>query len=256
MKNAECTPLTPEEEKELFSAFPRYLSYDEEALAWKFFPQYVFFEAVGKNVRWCVCTSCMEGFTVDKEIRPDFFKIKHKGVCVCPNCGQRAELLAMGKYTNFENLRSRERAVQVSAYKDWLLVQAGYVFRQFDHEDMGGYIDFEPFRMYAFSPGRRVGWKAKTYSWFGKEWRTDNLWERMERIQAPFQNRAYEKDSAFCPIGTENIEKSSMRYCQYAEWFGAEFGLRLCDLEWAEAPFRIAHLVRSEERRVGKECYS
>ncbi len=244
MKNAECTPLTPEEEKELFSAFPRYLSDDEEALARKFFPQYVFFEAVGKNVRWCVCTSCMEGFTVDKEIRPDFFKIKHKGVCECPNCGQRAELLAMGKYTNFENLRSRERAVQVSAYKDWLLVQSGYVFRQFDHGDMGGYIDFEPFRMYAFSPGRRVGWKTKTYSWFGKEWRTDNLWERMERIQAPFQNRAYEKDASFWPIGVENIAKSSMRYCQYAEWFDAEFGLRLCDLEWAEAPFRIAHLVR------------
>ena len=86
---------------------------------------------------------------MDKEIRPDFFKIKHNGVCECPNCGQRAELLAMGKYTNFENLRSRERAVQVRAYKDWLLVQAGYVFRQFDHEDMGGYINFEPFRMYA-----------------------------------------------------------------------------------------------------------
>lgn len=198
MQNAECTPLAPEEEKELFAAFPRYLSDDDEALARKFFPQYVFFRAAEeKNVRWCVCTSCMEGFTVDREIRPDFFKIKHKGVCECPNCGQRATLLAMGKYTNFENLRSHERTVQISAWKGWLLVQAGYVFRWFDHEDLGGYIHFKPFRMYAFAPGRRVGWQAKTYSWFGKVWWTDGMWERMERIKSPFQAKAYETEPAY-----------------------------------------------------------
>lgn len=244
MKNAECTPLTPEEEKELFAAFPQYLTDEEEALARKFFPQYVFFRTVEKNVRRCVCTSCMEGFYVDRYIRPDFFKIKHKGVCECPNCGQRATLLAMGKYTNFDSLRSRERAVQISAYRDWLLVQTGYVFRDFDHEDLGGYITFEPFRMYAFAPGRRAGWKAKTDSWFGKEWWTDGMWERMDRIQAPFQNQPYEVDAAFWHMGTENIAKSSMRYCQYAEWFDAEYGTILGDLEWAEEPFRIAHLVR------------
>lgn len=186
----------------------------------------------------------MEGFLVDKEIRPDFFKIKHKGVCECPNCGQRAILLAMGKYTNFENLRSKERAVQISAWKDWLLVQAGYVFRRFDHEDLAGYIDFEPFRMYAFAPGRRVGWQAKTYSLFGKAWWTDGMWERMDRIKSPFQARAYEVAAAYWPMGVENIGKSAMRYCQYDAWFDAEYGCLLCDLEWAEAPFRITHLVR------------
>lgn len=245
MKNAECTPISPEEEKELFAAFPRYLSDAEEALARKFFPQYVFFRAAeGKNVRWCVCTSCMEGFTVDREIRPDFFRIKHKGVCECPNCGQRATLLAMGKYTNFENLRSQERAVQIGAWKGWLLVQAGYVSRRFDHEDLGGYIAFEPFRMYAFAPGRRVGWQAKTYSWFGKAWWTDGMWERMDRIKSPFQARAYEVGVSYWPMGVENIEKSSLRYCQYGPWFDAEFGGLIGDLDWSEEPFRIAHLVR------------
>lgn len=244
MKNAECTPISPEEEKELFAAFPRYLSDEEETLARKFFPQYVFFNAVEKNVRRCVCTSCMESFLVDREIRPDFFKIKHKGVCECPNCGQRATLLAMGKYTNFENLRSHERAVQISVWKDWLLVQAGYVFRRFDHEDLGGYIDFEPFRMYAFAPGRRVGWQAKTYSWFGKAWWTDALWERMDRIRSPFQARAYEVEASYLPMGVENIGKSSMRYCQYGAWFEAEFGCMIGDLDWTDDPFRVAHLVR------------
>lgn len=270
MRNAECTPLTQdsataasssraelnraqpldgavarsEEEKALFAAFPRYLSDGDEALARKFFPQYVFFHAVEKNTRHCVCTSCMEGFTVDREIRPDFFRIKHKGVCECPNCGQRAKLLAMGKYKNFDSLGSHERAVKISAWKGWLLVQAGYVFRSFDGEDLGGDIRFEPFRMYAFAPGRRVGWQAKTYSWFGKAWWTDGMWERMDRIKSPFQARAYETEVAYWPMGVENIEKSSLRYCQYAEWFDAEYGCLLCDLEWVEAPFRIAHLIR------------
>lgn len=244
MRNAECTPLTPEEEKELLAAFPRYPGGSEEALARKFFPQYVFFAAAGKGVRRCVCTSCMEGFFVDKAIRPDFFKIKHKAVCECPNCGQRATLLAMGKYKNFDSLDSRERAVQVSACREWLLVQAGYVFRSFDCEDLGGYISFEPFRMYAFAPGRRAGWQAKTYSWFGKAWWTDGMWERMDRIKSPFQARAYETEAAYWPIGIENIAESSLRYCQYDGWFDREFGCRPSDLEWAEAPFRIAHLVR------------
>lgn len=199
MKNAECTPLTPEEEKELFGAFPRYLGDKEEALARKFFPQYVFFSAEGKNVRRCICTGCMEGFFVDKAIRPDFFRIKHKGICECPNCGQRAELLAMGKYGNFDSLRSHERAVQISTYKDWLLVQAGYVFRWFDHEDLGGYIEFSPSKRYAFAPGRRVMWKTGVYYSFGHDFWPDGGWDKADRIRTPFQNRAYEVDAAFWP---------------------------------------------------------
>lgn len=245
MRNAECTPLSPEEEKELFTAFPQYLSTEEESLARKFFEPYVFFEAVDRNTRRCVCTSCMEGFLTDKAIRPDFFRVRHKGVCECPNCGQQATLLAMGRYTNFQGLCSGERAVQIRAHKDWLLVQAGYVFRCFDREDLGGDIEFKPFRRYAFSPGRRAGWKSRPYSWFfGKEWRTDELWERMERIQAPFQNRAYERDAAYWPMGVENIAGSSLRYCQYAEWFNQEYSALVGDLDFDLEPFRIAHLTR------------
>ena len=244
MKNAECTPLTPEEEKELFGAFPRYLGDKEEALARKFFPQYVFFSAEGKNVRRCICTGCMEGFFVDKAIRPDFFRIKHKGICECPNCGQRAELLAMGKYGNFDSLRSHERAVQISTYKDWLLVQAGYVFRWFGHEDLGGYIEFSPSKRYAFAPGRRVMWTTGVYYCFGHDFWPDGGWDKADRIRTPFQNRAYEADSAFWPIGVENIAESSLRYCQYGAWFDAEYGGSLGGLNFDLEPFRIAHLIR------------
>lgn len=244
MRNAECTPLTPEEEKELFGAFPRYLGDKEEALARKFFPQYVFFSAEGKNVRRCICTGCMEGFFVDKAIRPDFFGIKHKGICECPNCGQRAELLAMGKYGNFDSLRSHERAVQISTYKDWLLVQAGYVFRWFDHEDLGGYIEFSPSKRYAFAPGRRVMWKTGVYYSFGHDFWSDGGWDKADRIRTPFQNRAYEADAAFWPIGVENIAESSLRYCQYGAWFDAEYGGSLGRLDFDLEPFRIAYLIR------------
>ena len=244
MRNAECTPLTPEEEKELFGAFPRYLGDKEEALARKFFPQYVFFSAEGKNVRRCICTGCMEGFFVDKAIRPDFFGIKHKGICECPNCGQRAELLAMGKYGNFDSLRSHERAVQISTYKDWLLVQAGYVFRWFGHEDLGGYIEFSPSKRYAFAPGRRVMWTTGVYYCFGHDFWPDGGWDKADRIRTPFQNRAYEADSAFWPIGVENIAESSLRYCQYGAWFDAEYGGSLGRLDFDLEPFRIAYLIR------------
>lgn len=244
MKNAECTSLTQEEEMELFAAFPRYLSDEEEALTRKFFPQYVFFRAEGKNVRRCVCTSCMEGFFVDKTIRPDFFRIKHKGICECPNCGQRAELLAMGKYGNFDSLRSHERAVQISIHKDWLLVQAGYVFRWFGHEDLGGYIEFSPSKRYAFAPGRRVMWTTGVYYCFGHDFWPDGGWDKADRIRTPFQNRAYEGDSAFWPIGVENIAESSLRYCQYGAWFDAEYGGSLGGLDFDLDPFRIACLIR------------
>lgn len=244
MRNAECTPLTPEEEQELLAAFPRYLGDSEEALARKFFSQYVFFAAAGKGIRQCVCTSCMEGFYVDKAIRPDFFKINHKDVCECPNCGQQAELLAMGKYKNFDGLRSHERAVQISTYKDWLLVQAGYVFRWFDHEDLGGYIEFSPSKRYAFAPGRRAMWKTGVYYSFGHDFWPDGGWDKADRIRTPFQNRAYEVDAAFWSIGVENIAESSLRYCQYGVWFDAEYGVSLGGLDFDLEPFRIAHLIR------------
>lgn len=264
MKNAECTPLSPEEERELLSAFPQYLSEQDEALARRFFPQIVFFRALGRSARRCVCTSCLEGFTVDKAIRPDFFRLKHKSACECPNCGQRAELLAMGKYPNYASLFSRERAVQISVYKDWLLVQAGYVTRWFDHEDLGGYVSFEPFRRYAFAwaerssagpvvgprgpmtapGGRRAAWACRTVSWFGREWGTDGPWVSMKTVGEPFQSRPYEREAAYWLIGAEAVGASSLRYCQYGAWFDGEYGGSIGGLDWEAEPFRVAYLVR------------
>ena len=133
---------------------------------------------------------------------------------------------------------------EISTYKDWLLVQAGYVFRWFGHEDLGGYIEFSPSKRYAFAPGRRVMWKTGVYYSFGHDFWPDGGWDKADRIRTPFQNRAYEADAAFWPIGVENIAESSLRYCQYGAWFDAEYGGSLGGLDFDLEPFRIAHLIR------------
>lgn len=84
MNNPECTPLSQAEELALMKAFPSWLSDQDEAIARRIFEQLVFFWTIGRNTRRCVCTSCMEGFLVDKAIRPEFFKTKHGQACECP----------------------------------------------------------------------------------------------------------------------------------------------------------------------------
>lgn len=243
MKNAPCTLLSWAEELELMNAFPKYLEDSEENLARQFFQQIVFFETVEKGVRRCICTSCMEGFYAYKETSPAFFKVTHGKRCECPNCGQAATLAAIGKFKNFESLSSHERGIQISKYKDWLLVQAGYIIRRFDDEDLGGCIDFMPFRRYAFAPGRRFMWRKYASSWFGQWWTSEN-WERADYIKEPFAARPYEREASYIPMGVENLAGSSMRYCQYGEWFDKEYGGYLGGLDWDVEPFRVAYMIQ------------
>ncbi len=237
MKNAPCTKLSWAEEMKLMKAFPMYLDDDEEALARKFFKPLVFFQQIesDRTQRRCVCTSCMETFIADKAIFSDFFKATHGKRCECPHCGQASILLAMGKFKNFGSLSSRERAVQMSSYGDWLLIQAGWITRTFDHEDLGGYLEFEPFRRYAFAPGRRAMW-SQAYS-------VEGAWTREDSISEPFARQPYEREAAYIPLNAEALSISSMRWCQYDRWFDNEFGGLLADLDWVEAPFLIAHFI-------------
>lgn len=243
MNNPECTPLSQAEELALMKAFPSWLSDQDETIARRIFEQLVFFLTIDRNTRRCVCTSCMEGFLVDKAIRPEFFKTKHGQVCECPNCGQRATLLSAGKYKNFNRLTSRQRAVQITVCQDWLLVQAGWLSRSFDCDDLAGYVDFVPFRRYAFAPGQRVMWGRRTVSWLG-EWGVDGPWTRMDRIKEPFQRQPYEKEASYLPMGAANIVKSSLRYCQYDQWFDAEYGGVPGSCDWELEPFRVAYLIQ------------
>ncbi len=245
MKNPECTELTPEEETKLMQMFPAYLAEEDEDLARKFFQPVVFFRQCedDRRARRCVCTSCMEVFFAHKETSPEFFRAVHGKRCLCPNCGQQSTLAAMGKFDNFSSLTSRERAVQLKAHGNWLLVQAGWITRTFDREDLGGYLDFEPFRRYAFAPGLRMMWSRRTVSWFGER-RTDGPWTREDSVREPFQPRPYETAAAYIPLGIGMLPLSSLRWCQYDRWFDDAFGSFVGGLDWETEPFRVAHLVR------------
>lgn len=245
MKNPECTELTPEEETKLMQMFPAYLAEEDEDLARKFFQPVVFFRQCedDRRARRCVCTSCMEVFFAHKETSPEFFRAVHGKRCLCPNCGQQSTLAAMGKFSNFSSLTSRERAVQLRTSGDWLLIQAGWITRTFDHEDLGGYLVFEPFRRYAFAPGRRMMWSRQTVSWFGDH-HPDGPWTRENSIREPFQPRPYEREASYIPLGFDALARSPLRWCQYDRWFNDTYGCYVGGLDFEDEPFRIAHLIR------------
>ncbi len=253
MNNPPCTLLSPEEETALMNVFSMGLPQgyvqglpdDEEALARKFFQPIVFFRQCSEDrqARRCVCTSCMEGFYAHKQTASDFFRATHGKRCICPNCGQQSTLAAMGKFSNFSSLTSRERAVQLRTSGDWLLIQAGWITRTFDHEDLGGYLVFEPFRRYAFAPGRRMMWSRQTVSWFGDH-HPDDPWIREDSIREPFQPRPYEREAAYIPLGFDALAHSSLRWCQYDRWLNDTYGCYVGGLDSEDEPFRIAYLVR------------
>ncbi len=253
MNNPPCTLLSPDEETALMNVFSMGLPQgyvqglpdDEEALARKFFQPIVFFRQCSEDrqARRCVCTSCMEGFYAHKQTASDFFRATHGKRCICPNCGQQSTLAAMGKFSNFSSLTSRERAVQLRTSGDWLLIQAGWITRTFDHEDLGGYLVFEPFRRYAFAPGRRMMWSRQTVSWFGDH-HPDDPWIREDSIREPFQPRPYEREAAYIPLGFDALAHSSLRWCQYDRWLNDTYGCYVGGLDSEDEPFRIAYLVR------------
>ncbi len=253
MNNPPCTPLSPEEETALMKVFSsrilcwdsQGLTDDEEALARKFFQPIVFFRQCSEDrqARRCVCTSCMEGFYAHKQTASDFFRSTHGKRCICPNCGQQSTLAAMGKFSNFSSLTSRERAVQLRTSGDWLLIQAGWITRTFDHEDLGGYLVFEPFRRYAFAPGRRMMWSRQTVSWFGDH-HPDGPWTRENSIREPFQPRPYEREASYIPLDFDALARSPLRWCQYDRWFDDTYGCYVGGLDFEDEPFRIAYLMQ------------
>ena len=247
MANPPCTELSQAEEAELMKAFPAWLSDSEEETARKFFQPLVFFRAEGSGVRRCVCTSCMEGFFAHKEMSPGFFRATHGKRCECPNCGQAATLAAMGKFGNFSSLTSHERAVQISVHGDWLLIQSGWLWRTFSNDDLVGELEFDPYRRYAFAPGRRMMWQRNMIStkFFGdvKYLFWDGPWERQKSIRKPFPRQSYEPEASYIPMGAENLRRGPMRYNGFSSWFAAEFGGDLGGEDWLCSPFRVAYLI-------------
>lgn len=192
MRNAPCTPLSPDEEAAIMSAFPvPLLTPEEDRDAAKLFKRYVFYETRQNRSRDCYCTSCGRRYNVSRKGHADFFKASHKGAlkgsygyerefyachearmkAACPECGAESEIVAAGKFQNFRSLTEHVLVVRLSARDGWLLAQAGVVVREFGRGDCYGEIanagavtqrrEFHEFRRFAFRPGRRNEWQLK-----------------------------------------------------------------------------------------------
>lgn len=257
MKNAPCTPLTPEEEASLMAAFSPALTPEESSDAAKLFTPYVFYSPRPDRSRDCYCTVCGERYNVRRKGNADFFKASHKGrhgypdftardKASCPKCGAIAEVLSAGRFRDFASLCETAQVVRLSVYDGWLLAQAGIVVREFVRNPLIGVTQtrrFHELRRFAFRPGRRDEWQLKArfqcygYEAFGQVNAADFLPRtgyRIGRAKAfewiprkgvgeahfPAQYRAL----AYHIINPGAIAESDMRYCQYFAWHDAEYG--------------------------------
>ena len=182
MKNAPCTPLTPEEEAAIMSAFPSALTPEESSDTAKLFTPYVFYSTRSDRSRDCYCTVCGERYNVRRKGHADFFKASHKGrhgypdftardKASCPKCGAIVEVLSAGRFRDFTSLCETAQVVRLSVYDGWLLAQAGIVVREFGRGGCYGEIanagaitvtekrEFHELRRFAFKPGRRNEWQ-------------------------------------------------------------------------------------------------
>ena len=187
MKNAPCTPLTPEEEAAIMSAFPSALTPEESSDTAKLFTPYVFYSTRPDKSRDCYCTVCGERYNVRRKGNADFFKASHKGKhgypdftardkASCPKCGAIVEVLSAGRFRDFASLCETAQVVRLSVYDGWLLAQAGIVVREFGRGGCYREIanagavsvtekrEFHELRRFAFKPGRRNEWQLK--AWF------------------------------------------------------------------------------------------
>lgn len=257
MKNAPCTPLTPDEETAIMSAFPSGLTPEESSDTAKLFTPYVFYTPHSDRSRDCYCTVCGQRYNVRRKGHADFFKASHKGrhgypdftardKASCPECGAIVEVLSAGRFRDFTSLCETTQVVRLSVYDGWLLAQAGVVVREFVRDPLVGVTQtrrFYELRRFAFRPGRRNEWQLKArfqcygYEAFAQVNASDFLprtgyqigrarafeWiprKSVGEAHFPAQYRAL----AYHIINPGAIAKSDMRYCHYFAWHDAEYG--------------------------------
>ena len=254
MRNAPCTPLSPEEEAAILNAFPVDLTPEEDESAADLFQPYVFYETRPDRSRDCWCTSCRNRFHVSRRGHADFFRASHKGArsamkskakAACPLCGADAVLIAANKFRTFLSLCEYRLVVRLTAWDGWLLAQAGVVVREFERNEYYDVTEerrFHEFRRFAFKPGRRnewnLTWLLRTVSQC--EWARagaadflpggcyarsiSSRWAAAKSVGEAHYPAPYRK-APYHIINPDALGQSDMRYCQFFEWFDAEYGV-------------------------------
>lgn len=222
--------MKPERQEEVWPTFRGFLTTDEEDQIRQKFNHYIFYETYGtRDFRECFCSACRSTWEIRKCEDKEFFQQKHGDTVDCPSCGLAVELKALGKYREFSSLRQSVPAVFIRAAKDGeALISAGIAFRQFSFNDLYGWIEWEEKARYSIKPGEAMGWKCwieSPWSCRGMVFGTNGEWQPTKNICKPFKsNPMYGLTDEYWVFGSENLERTQLRYSQIETWYEDSMG--------------------------------
>lgn len=218
---------------EIMSRFSQDITSYEEYQIKEKFTGLCFYETWGrKDYRECFCTLCENSLVVEKDYDREFFNQHHNDWVRCPVCLGEVQLKSLGRIKNFRNLDETISAAFVRVDKEGnLLISAGLATRSIGGwNDLYPYVDFREKCRYYLSPGKVIGWR-RTLNYYWDMIVGESPWIQTKNICKPFQNNTFRGyNDSYWLIGSEKLEESNFKYCQLNEWYHAETGYWLYEL--------------------------
>ena len=219
--------LTAEEQQAAWDEFDEWLTPEEEKQVIESMDHYLFYYAENRGkTRECICTHYNCGrFAVNRSADPGFWMYKHGSKARCPICGQKVKLQSLGKIRNFRSLNDSKwtRITVCRTGKDGaLLMMSAYVNRFFSHHDLRPIPEISWKAKTYLKPGKRMQWFRVPYWGCGSCW--GYQWIQNTAVNEPFQPSYYGEGGDSYFIGTDAIDRCSLKYCQLEEWlmYGGE----------------------------------
>lgn len=213
--------LTPEEQQAAWEEFDGWLTPEEEEEVIECMDHYLFYTADDRGkTRECICTHCNCGrFIEDRKDNPAFWMLKHGRKGRCPRCGQTVTLQALGKIRSFQKLNdSKWTRVTVcrTGKNGALLLLSAYVNRFFFHHDLRPVPEISWKAWTYLEPGKRMQWERPPEWGCGNCW--GYIWMENDTVKEPFQPAMYGEGGDSFFIGSNAIDRCSLKFCQLEEW--------------------------------------
>ena len=213
--------LTLEEQKAAWDEFDEWLTPEEEEEVVESMDHYLFYYAEDRGRRReCICTHYHCGrFIVTRKDDPGFWMYKHGSKTKCPVCGQSVKLQALGKLHSFRKINDSKwtRVTVCRTGKDGaLLLMSAYVNRFFSHHDLRPVPEISWKAKTWLTPGKRMQWFRVPYWGCGSCW--GYHWLNNSAVDEPFRPSFYGEGGDSFFIGSDAIDRCSLKYCQLEEW--------------------------------------
>ena len=213
--------LTMEEQQAAWDEFDEWLTPEEEEEVIESMDHYLFYYAEDRGRRReCVCTHHHCGrFIVTKEDNPGFWMYKHGSKTKCPTCGQPVKLQALGRLHSFRKINDSKwtRVTVCRNGKDGaLLLMSAYVNRFFSHHDLRPVPEISWKAKTWLAPGKRMQWFRVPYWGCGSCW--GYHWINNSAVDEPFRPSYYGEGGDSFFIGSDAIDRCSLKYCQLEDW--------------------------------------